>query len=210
MAFPCYDEPRFRATFNISITHGAAYNALSNMPVKEVVSITEETVKTVFATTPPIPTYTVAFAVSDFVYLENSTVTPVQRTYAPQEFIEGTRFALETGVKAMAALKEYLGVPYTLPKMDQFSITPFKSMVMENWGLVAYASPNLHFSADDTPTEIAHTVDVICHEMAHQWFGNLVTLDWRDFLWLNEGFATLMATEIAESIYPDLNIADLF
>ncbi|XP_050072636.1 aminopeptidase N-like [Anopheles maculipalpis] len=208
MAFPCYDEPALKATFTVSITHSITYTAISNMP--EVGRSDADGMRTtVFSRTPIMSSYLLAFVVSDFLY---RIATP-QRVYVRPNAFQQASFALEAGVKILEVLDEHLGIPYStyMPQLYQIALPDFAAGAMENWGLVTYREQNLLFdpavSTYRTKTNIA---TVIAHEYAHQWFGDLVTPEWWEYIWLNEGFATLYEFYAAHLAYPEAEYWELF
>lgn len=139
LALPCYDEPRFRATFSIRIKHIGTYSAISNMPGTSTPDIEDPTrTITTFETTPTMPTYLVAFIVSDFDYkLEERSRRP-HRVFTPPNRVNDSYFALESSVLILDKLEDYFQVEYELPKMDQVAVPDFAAGAMENWGLVTY------------------------------------------------------------------------
>ncbi|KAG0265873.1 Aminopeptidase 2 mitochondrial [Actinomortierella ambigua] len=170
----------------------------SSQPLKEVK----------FATTPVMSTYLVAFIVGKFEYIETTTKnlpTPVTcRVYVVPGKKEEARFALSVTPMALEYFTELFGVPYPLPKMDLITIPDFESGAMENWGLVTYRAIRLLF--DEKTSDLSykrHIAYTICHECAHMWFGNLVTMDWWDYLWLNEGFATWVGNLAVSKFFPE-------
>ncbi|EAT40058.1 AAEL008162-PA [Aedes aegypti] len=211
MAFPCYDEPTLKATFTVSITHHVTYNAVSNMPQDGPVVVDSEDpefVTTTFQKTKRMSTYLLAFVVSDFETRQLGS----QLIHARPNAIDETEFGLVSGDAILDALGEYTGVSYYdyKPKLAQIAIPDWGSGAMENWGLVTYGEPALLFnpkvSTYRTKTGVATTV---AHELAHQWFGNLVTTDWWKYIWLNEGFANLYGYYGAHLAYPDEKYMDL-
>uniref|UniRef100_A0A8C4I5R9 Aminopeptidase n=1 Tax=Dicentrarchus labrax TaxID=13489 RepID=A0A8C4I5R9_DICLA len=165
MAFPCFDEPGFKANFSIRIRRSPEYISLSNMPVVSI--------------------------------------------YAAPEKWQQTRYALEVAVKMLDFYEEYFNIHYPLPKQDLIAIPDFQSGAMENWGLTTYRETSLLF--DPLTSSISDQLwvtMVIGHELAHQWFGNLVTMEWWNDIWLNEGFARYMEYISVEATYPDLKVEE--
>ncbi|KAF9908846.1 hypothetical protein EC991_009365 [Linnemannia zychae] len=206
-AFPCWDEPSVKATFAISMVVPFELEALSNMPIKEMTAV-EPDVKTVyFETTPIMSTYLVAFAVGDFEYVETTTTKlekpVVCRVYTLPGLKEQGRFALEITPKILEYFAEIFGIAYPLPKLDHIAVPDFDAGAMENWGLITYRTVALLYdektSSAASKEQVASTV---AHEIAHQWFGNLVTMEWWDHLWLNEGFATWVGTLAVDHLFP--------
>ncbi|XP_052863252.1 aminopeptidase N-like [Anopheles cruzii] len=212
MAFPCYDEPLLKATFSLSITHAAEYEAVSNMPIAERLELegaSEGYATTRFDTTPKMSSYLLAFGVSDFVAIQDGR----QQVYARPNAIHEAGFALEAGVRILDALGEYTHVSYYeyMPKLSQMAIPNRGSGAMENWGLVKYGEPALLFNpARNTYRTRKGIAVVIAHEYAHQWFGNLVSPHWWSYIWLNEGFANLFGYIGADRAYPAERYWDLY
>uniref|UniRef100_A0A182QV74 Aminopeptidase n=1 Tax=Anopheles farauti TaxID=69004 RepID=A0A182QV74_9DIPT len=211
MAFPCYDEPLLKATYTLWITHSGEYNAVSNMPVEDIVPAADHDgyVTTKFGTTPKMSTYLLAFGVSDFVAIEDGQ----QQVYARPNAIHEAEFALEAGVKVLNALNAYTDVSYYdyMPKLSQMAIPDRGSGAMENWGLVKYGEPALLFNpARNTYRTRKGIAVVIAHELAHQWFGDLVGPHWWSYIWLNEGFANLYGYIGADLAYPSERYWDLY
>lgn len=149
----------------------------------------------IFETSVKMSTYLVAFVVSDYKYAEEEN----QRVYSRPDYIENgdANFALSVGVPCLKALANYTGVPYSLTKMYQISIPDFSAGAMENWGLVTYRESALIFNKSTTTTSSKQSIEVIIsHEFAHQWFGDLVSPEWWNYLWLNEGFASYLQYHI--------------
>ncbi|KAG0197201.1 hypothetical protein BGX33_000848, partial [Mortierella sp. NVP41] len=180
-AFPCWDEPAAKATYSISLTVPTELVALSNMPVASETQ--EGDKKTVhFEKTPIMSTYLVAWAVGEFEYIETTTTKlekPVTcRVYTLPGLKEQGRFALEITPKILEYFAEIFGIAYPLPKLDHIAIPDFDAGAMENWGLITYRTVALLFdektSSAASKEQVASTV---AHEIAHQWFGNLVTME---------------------------------
>ncbi|EAT35030.1 AAEL012783-PA [Aedes aegypti] len=209
-AFPCYDEPGTRAPIGLKLTHGNAYHAISNMPIKSSLPWNATYTVTEFEDTLAMQTYLLAFVVSDFAFISNTENK--QSVYAnPVSISNGDlNFALEAGVKVINALEDYLQVKYSFPKLDQIGIPDFAAGAMENWGLVTYREEVLIYNSTKSPMgQLKRTASIIAHEYGHQFFGNLVSPKWWSYLWLNEGFATLMQYIAADKAYPDLRIQDM-
>lgn len=154
-------------------------------------------------------TYLLALAITDFETLEFTQKNKKFRIYTPPGLKNYTLYAHEITFKSIKYLEEILNVEYSLPKLDQISI-PEYSGGMENWGLIVYSPQILYKINSSSLSEKDSTLILVCHEIAHQWFGNLVTLKWWDHVWLNEGFATYYGTMIADQIEPSRRIQDFY
>ncbi|KAF2266114.1 hypothetical protein CC78DRAFT_531973 [Lojkania enalia] len=213
-AFPCFDEPNLKATFDVDIEIPEDQVALSNMPEKETKPSKKSGFKTVaFERTPVMSTYLLAWAIGDFEYVEAFTKRkydgknlPV-RVYTTRGLKDQGRFALENCHQIVDYFSEVFQIDYPLPKVDLLAVHEFSHGAMENWGLITYRTTAVLFdektSADSYRNRVAY---VVAHELAHQWFGNLVTMDWWSELWLNEGFATWVGWFAIDHLYPDWNV----
>lgn len=206
--FPCVDEPSAKATFDLSITVNSpdVQTVLSNMPGEQV----NHTWR--FQTTPKMSTYLLAFVGGNFVSKSDQTKRGVKvNVYAtPAQPTGLLDYALDTAVKSVEFYEDYFGIDYPLPKLDNVALPDFSAGAMENWGLITYRESAMladNNSAVDTRESVAIT---ITHEIAHQWFGNLVTMAWWDDLWLNESFASLMEHIVTDRLHPEYHVMDDF
>lgn len=204
-AFPCIDEPEAKATFSASLTHPTHLTALSNMPVATR-EARDHAALTTFDTTPVMSSYLLAFVVGKLHKKTGKTSRGVEVSVwaTPAQPARTLDFALDTAIKVTDFYEEYFGVQYPLAKCDHVALPDFSSGAMENWGLITYREVCL--LADEKTSSISskHLVaSVIAHELAHQWFGNLVTMRWWNNLWLNESFADFVEHIAIDHLYPE-------
>jgi len=216
-AFPCFDEPNFKAKFNISVVHPSQgnYFALSNM--NQVGSVPDSpkpgltTAK--FAETVPMSTYLACFIVSDFDHLPpaKSKHGFDVSVYARNGQTQKMEYALRVAAATIDYYIDYFAIDYPLPKLDLIAIPDFVSGAMENWGLITYRETSVLYDSNFTSTAQKLQVTLTtCHELAHMWFGDLVTMKWWDDLWLNEGFATFISFKGAAQYHPDWDMDTIF
>ncbi|XP_033828994.1 endoplasmic reticulum aminopeptidase 2 [Periophthalmus magnuspinnatus] len=210
MAFPCFDEPSFKANFTVRIRRGPEFISLSNMPLVSTNEVNAAVFEDQFSPSVKMSTYLVAFVVCDFKSVTATTASGIQVSiYAAPEKWHQTHFALEVAVKMLDFYEEYFNIQYPLPKQDLIAIPDFQSGAMENWGLTTYRETSLLF--DPLTSSVSDKVwvsMVIGHELAHQWFGNLVTMEWWNDIWLNEGFARYMEFISVEATYPEFKVEE--
>ena len=216
--FPCFDEPNLKATFQVIINVDSGLCALSNMPIiaeKEVIIDQKTKKQFVFDTTPIMSTYLLAMAVGEFDFIESRAIpkSPVGskpidvRVYTLKGQSEQGEFGLDVAVKTLEFFSSYFDIAYPLPKMDLIAIPDFAAGAMENWGLVTYREIYLLYDENTTSSSVKQRIAyVVGHELAHQWFGNLVTMDWWSELWLNEGFATFVGWMAVDNLFPEWKV----
>ena len=210
-ALPCWDEPRRKASFTCSLTVPAHMTALSNMPERSTRAHADGTKRVTFMRSPRMSTYLLAFVVGEFDHVAGLTKNGVLvRVFCPPGKPQLGEFALECGLHALDSYDEAFGHPYPLPKSDMVAIPDFAMGAMENWGLVTYREVDLLIDEAASSRQRQRVAEVVMHELAHQWFGNLVTMEWWDDLWLNEGFATWMQTHVTDKLYPHWRMWDQF
>lgn len=212
-AFPCFDEPNLKATFDFEIELPEDQVALSNMPEKETKK-TKDGLKVVsFERTPIMSTYLLAWAVGDFEYLEDFTKRkyngknlPV-RVYTTRGLKSQAQYALDHAPQIVDYFSDIFGIEYPLPKCDLLAVHEFSHGAMENWGLITYRTTAVLYDEKASDAKYKNRIAyIVAHELAHQWFGNLVTMDWWNELWLNEGFATWVGWLATDHIHPDWHV----
>ncbi len=209
-AFPCWDEPEAKATFDVSLVVDNNLNAISNMPVVSKKRVGKKTVFR-FDQTPIMSTYLLYLAVGDFEFLQGKLGKTLVRIITTRGKKEQGKMALVFTKQFLAYFQKYFKIPYPLPKLDMIAIPDFASGAMENWGAITFRETVLLYDPKTSSTDtLQHIAEVIAHELAHQWFGNLVTMKWWNDLWLNESFATFMATKAVDKIYPGWDFWDQF
>ena len=204
--FPCWDEPAFRARFQLTTVVPGNWVAVSNMPIESEKKIAGGK-EVRFAATPPMSSYLNVFVAGEFDLIE-SRIGPTQiRVIATKGKAELGRYALEATAQILQYYNDYFGVPYPLPKLDQIALPGGFGGAMENWGGITYYESALLFDPKNSSAETKQIIyEVIAHEMAHMWFGDLVTMAWWDNLWLNEGFASWMGTKCTSHFNPQWEV----
>src|SRR6516162_2769650 len=204
--FPCWDEPAFRARFHLTVVVPENWLAVSNMPIESEQKVAGGK-EVRFASTPPMSSYLNVFVAGELDFID-SQVGPTQiRVIATKGKAELGRYALESSAEILKYYNDYFGVPYPLPKLDQIAIPGGFGGAMENWGGITYYESVLLFDPQNSSAATKQSIyEVIAHEVAHMWFGDLVTMAWWDNLWLNEGFASWMGSKCAAHFNPQWEV----
>lgn len=206
-AFPSFDEPAFKIAYQMTITAPEKQVVVSNTPVESRdVSEGMQTVK--FEKTKPMPTYLIAYTVGPFDSAELEGLSVPGKIYVPKGYADKTKFVVKHTPEILATLEDFFDIKYPYKKLDFVAVPNFTHGAMENVGLITYRDSLLLLEDEPGLTERKGPLNVIAHELAHQWFGNLVTMAWWDDLWLNEAFASWAASYTMMELYPELNFAD--
>lgn len=202
-AFPVFDEPSYKIPFQLTITAPTSQKVYSNTPELKAI-VNGDMTTHYFDKTPPIPSYLVAMAVGPFEELDIKGMPIPGRVITPQGKIHLAQYAKENMPKVLGALEAYFGIPYVYKKLDSVAVPEFPFGAMENSGLVTYREDILLVDlAAATRSKKQRNVSIIAHELAHQWYGNLVTMKWWNDLWLSEAFASWMAAKITKQLNPE-------
>jgi len=210
-AFPCFDEPAFKASYDISLVIDAGDTAISNTSIAADTPGPGANKHTlVFGTTPKMSTYLVAFLVGDFQCTGGRQDNVDIRVCATPDKAAFTPYALGVAKFVLHYYDDYFGIHYPLKKLDLIAIPDFEAGAMENFGAITYRETDLLLDPRTaTVAEKREVALVVAHEMAHQWFGDLVTMQWWDNIWLNEGFATWMENKPVAAMHPEWNIPEV-
>ena len=206
-AFPGFDEPAFKIPYQMTITAPEDVAVVSNTPVKKRnVNNSMQTVE--FEKTKPMPTYLIAYAIGPMDSVPLSGLSVPGKLYVPKGYADKTKFVVQHTPEILDSLERFFDIKYPYKKLDFVAVPNFTHGAMENVGLITYRDSLLLLEDNPGLTERTGPLNVIAHELAHQWFGNLVTMAWWDDLWLNEAFASWAASYVMKDLYPELNFAD--
>jgi aminopeptidase N len=207
-AFPSFDEPDFKASFDVTIVAPKDDMVISNTNVISDApgpAVGEHTVT--FTRTPKMSTYLLAFLVGNFKCIEGSSDGVPIRACATPERVQYAHFALQSAEFILHYYDDYFGIKYPMPKLDMIGIPDFEAGAMENFGAITYRETDMLVDEKNAPeSSKINVAGVVAHEMAHQWFGDMVTMKWWNNIWLNEGFATWMSNKPLEAWKPEWHI----
>ena len=201
---PTWDEPAFRAAYRLSVDVPASFSAYSNTPVDKQEALAGGMQRIHFGQTPKMPSYLMVLVAGELERISERHKGVEIGVVTTEGKKETGRFALESTKRLLGYFNNYFGQPYPLPKLDQIAVPGGFNGAMENWGGIVYSESALLYDPKKSPDSVRQgSFEINAHEVAHQWFGNLVTMAWWDNLWLNEGFASWMATKATDHFYPD-------
>ncbi len=208
--FPCFDRPDRKGRVVLSVTTDPDLEVIANAPVESVRPVGGRS-RWTFGPTPPMATYLFYLAIGRFDRSESRSRRAAIRVLTPPGRADAGRFAAATAARVLDAFEEYYALPYPLPKLDLIAVEELDFGAMENWGAISFQANRLLVSDASGTFAKRDVLETTSHEIAHQWFGNLVTMAWWTDIWLNESFASLMETKIAERLEPTLDArADFF
>ena len=207
-AFFCVDEPSAKAVFDLTFLVHPSHTVVSNTHIESIREHESGYKLVSFAPTPKMSTYLVAYVIGDLEFLETKTREgTVIRVFVTPGKKKQAKFALETAARMLSFYNDYFGIPYPMAVLDLIAIPDFAAGAMENWGAITYRETALLIDPEHSAASAKQRVAiVIAHELAHQWFGNLVTMEWWTHLWLNEGFASWIEYLAVDHLFPEWQI----
>ncbi|RZF34616.1 hypothetical protein LSTR_LSTR008641 [Laodelphax striatellus] len=209
--FPCWDEPKYKASFIMRVARYPQQISLSNMPLKST-SVPDphedNRVWDTFEESPDMSTYLVAMVVAQLVSVHDPVHNLSIWTQPGRQ--EGAQYALNLTGQLMDRMDQYTGIPYTLPKLDQVALPKLRHQAMEHWGVIAFSERFLVVDDLNSLKQKQQVAFHISHELSHQWFGNLVTMEWWNYVWLNEGFAEFFQYFLLDMLEPTWRLMEIF
>ncbi|WP_338604078.1 M1 family metallopeptidase [Sulfolobus tengchongensis] len=207
---PCFDHPALKARFRLSVRVDRGLRVISNMPVESVEDSGGGKVVYHFQETPRMSTYLLYLGIGEFEEIVDESKRPTIIVATTPGKVQRGRFSMDVARKVIDFYEKYYEIPYQLPKVHLIAIPEFAYGAMENWGAITFRETALLADDSSSVYQRFRVAEVVAHELAHQWFGNLVTLKWWDDLWLNESFATFMSHKAISYIYPTWNFWSYF
>jgi tricorn protease interacting factor F2/3 len=202
---PCIDHPEYKSVFKLTVNVDSEYVVISNMPYEKVEEINGRKVY-YFLPTPKMSTYLLYLGIGKFEEIKDKYKNIDIIVATPKGKISKGKFALELAKKFLEFYENYYGIPYSLPKLHLIAVPEFAFGAMENWGAITFRETSLLADENSPLLQKKRVALVVAHEIAHMWFGNLVTMKWWDDLWLNESFATFMSYKAVDKLFPEWNI----
>ena len=204
--FPCWDEPIFRARFQMTVVVPENWTAVSNMPIEREAKVAAGK-ELQFGMTPSMASYLNVLCAGELDTIEKRSHGVLHRVFATRGKADMGRYALDSSAQVTEFFNDYFGTPYPLPKLDEIAVPGGFGGAMENWGGITYFESRLLYDPERSSAQTKQDIyEVIAHEIAHQWFGNLVTMAWWDNLWLNEGFASWMGSKCTAHFNPEWEV----
>jgi tricorn protease interacting factor F2/3 len=203
--FPCIDRPQYKAEFRVSVLVDNDLDAISNMPIRGTTSVSGRK-QIEFESTPPMSTYLFYLGIGNFDHLSGKLGKKDVTLIAPKGTLYSTDFPVKSAIASLKFYESYFGIPYQLPKLHLISVPDYAAGAMENWGAITFRERYVQAAKDTSAATLSAIDEVVAHELAHQWFGDLVTMKWWNDLWLNESFATFMAYKTVNKLHPEYDI----
>ena len=208
--FPCLDRPNAKARFQVTVNIDSNLEAISNTPIEKLEKNGKRKIVK-FEITPIMSTYLLYLGVGKFKSRSRKADGVEIILSAPEGYLTESDFPIDVASRTLSLLQGYFGIIYPLPKLHLIYVPEFSAGAMENWGAITFRDYYLSIDQTTSSANYKAIAEVIAHELVHQWFGNLVTMDWWNDLWLNESFATFLSYKMIDKIYPEWNpVADQF